>query len=91
MMSGLNSATLMRAHLKLNLLIRIRIICNIRHFLRNLESSWMIALLDLSPLSATYILVVLLLILIMNMLNNLCSCGPLARFESIALMIMFGV
>jgi hypothetical protein len=36
----------MRAHLKLNLLIRIHTIGNIRHFLRNLESPWMIALLD---------------------------------------------
>jgi hypothetical protein len=38
MMSDLNCATLMRAHLKLNLLVRIHTIGNIRHFLRNLES-----------------------------------------------------
>jgi hypothetical protein len=81
MMSGLNCATLMRAHLKLNLLIRICTIGNIRRFLRNLESSWMIALLDLSLLSVAYVIMVLLLILVMNVLNNCCML----------LMIIFGV
>jgi hypothetical protein len=38
MMSDLNCATLMRAHLKLNLFVRIHTIGNIRHFLINLES-----------------------------------------------------
>jgi hypothetical protein len=71
----------MRAHLKLNLLVRMRTIGNIRHFLRNLESPWMIAFLDLSLLSVAYVLVVLLLILTMNVLNNSCML----------LMIMFGV
>jgi hypothetical protein len=80
-MSGLNCATLMRARLKLNLLIRIRTIGNIRRFLRNLESSWMIALLDLSLLSVAYVIMVLLLILVMNVLNNCCML----------LMIIFGV
>jgi hypothetical protein len=41
----------------------------------------MTILLDLSPLSVTYVLVLLLLILIMNVLNNYC----------ILLMIKFGV
>jgi hypothetical protein len=68
-------------HLKLNLLVRTRTICNIRHFLRNLVSHWLIALLDLSPLLVTYALVVLLLILTMNVSN---SCFMLW-------MIMFGV
>jgi hypothetical protein len=81
MISSLNCVTLMRAHLKLNLLVRIRTIGNIRHFLRNLESPWMIAFLDLSLLSVAYVLVVLLLILTMNVLNNSCML----------LMIMFGV
>jgi hypothetical protein len=81
MMSGLNCATLMRAHLKLNLLTRIHTTGNIRCFIRNLESSWMIDLLDLSLLLVAYVFVVLLLILIMNVLNNCCML----------LMIMFGV
>jgi hypothetical protein len=63
----------MRAHLKLNLLIRIRTIGNIRHFLRNLESPGMIALLDLSLLLVAYVHVAFLLILIMNVLNNCCK------------------
>jgi hypothetical protein len=50
MMFGLNGAKLMRAHLKLNLLIRILRIGSIKPLLRNLESHWMIALLGLSPL-----------------------------------------
>jgi hypothetical protein len=71
----------MRVHLKLNLLIRILTIGNIRRFLRNLEIPWMIALLDLSLLSVAYVLVLLLLILTMNVLNNCCMHW----------MIMFGV
>jgi hypothetical protein len=71
----------MRARLKLNLLVRIRTIGNIRYFLKNLKSPWMIALLDLSLLSVAYVLVVLLLILTMNVLNNCCMPW----------MIMFGV
>jgi hypothetical protein len=70
MIFDLNCATLMRAHVKLNLLIRICTIGNIRRFLRNLESPWMIVLLDLSLLSVAYVLVVLLHILTMNVLNN---------------------
>jgi hypothetical protein len=72
MMYELNCATLMRTRLKLNILVRIRTVGNIRHFLRNLESPWMITLFDLSLLSAAYILVVLLHILTMNVLNNCC-------------------
>jgi hypothetical protein len=71
----------MRAHLKLNLLIRIRTIDNIRHFIRNLESLWMITFLDLNLLSVAYILMVLLHILIINVLTNCC----------IFLMILSGV
>jgi hypothetical protein len=41
-------------------------------FSQNLESPWMIALLTLSLLLATYVHVVLLLIMIMNVLNNCC-------------------
>jgi hypothetical protein len=59
--------------MKLNLLTRIRTIGNIRHFLRNLESLGMIALLDLSLLFVAYVHVAFLLILIMNVLNNCCK------------------
>jgi hypothetical protein len=72
MMSGLNCATLMRARPKLNLLIRICTIDNIRRFLKNLKSPWMIALLDLILLLVAYVLVVLLNILIMNVLSSCC-------------------
>jgi hypothetical protein len=71
----------MRARLKLNLLVRMRTIDNIRRFLINLESHWMIALLDLSVLSVAYVLVILLHILTMNLINNYCMF----------LMILFGV
>jgi hypothetical protein len=40
----------MRALVKLNLLVRILTIGNIKYLLRNLESHGMIALLGLSPL-----------------------------------------
>jgi hypothetical protein len=55
MMSSLNCATLMKARMKLNLIIRILTIGNLRHFLRNLESPWMIGLLYLSLLSVAYV------------------------------------
>jgi uncharacterized RDD family membrane protein YckC len=71
----------MRAPLRLSLRIEILIIYSTRLFLRNLVNRLMMALLDFSPLSVAYILVVLLLILIMNILNN---CFMF-------LMIMFGV
>jgi hypothetical protein len=69
-MSGLCYATLMRALLRLSLLIEILITGNTRLSLINLESPLMIALLVLSLLLAAYVHVVLLLILIMNVLNN---------------------
>jgi hypothetical protein len=72
MMFGLSCATHMRAFLRLSLHIEILIICNIRLFLKNLESLLMIALLALSRLLVAYVHVVLLLILIMNMLDNYC-------------------
>jgi hypothetical protein len=50
MIFDLNCVTLMRALVKLNLLIRIPTIGSIKSFLRNLESLLMIALLDLSRL-----------------------------------------
>jgi hypothetical protein len=81
MMSNLNCATVMMARLKLNLLVRIHPIGNIRYSLRNLESLWMVGLLDLSLLSVAYVLVILLHILTMNVLNNCCMF----------LMILFGV
>jgi hypothetical protein len=52
---------------------RYTTIGNIKLFLRNLESPWMIVLLDLNLLSVAYVLVVHLLILIMNVLNNCCT------------------
>jgi hypothetical protein len=72
MMFDLSCATHMRAFLILTLHIEILIICNIRFFLKNLESPLMIALLALSRLLVAYVHVVLLLILIMNMLDNCC-------------------
>jgi hypothetical protein len=48
MMFGLNCAILMRAHLKLNLLVRTPIIGSIRPFLRNLMNLLMIAVHGLS-------------------------------------------
>jgi hypothetical protein len=62
----------MRAPLKLSLRVEIFIIDSIRLFLRNLVNRLMIALLDLSSLSVTYTLVILLLILTMNVLTNCC-------------------
>jgi hypothetical protein len=50
MMFGINYAIFMRAHLKLNLLVRILTIGSTKPLLRNLQSPWMIALLGLSPL-----------------------------------------
>jgi hypothetical protein len=50
MMFGLNCALLMRALLRLSLLIKILTIGNIKPSLRNLENLLMIALLGLSPL-----------------------------------------
>jgi hypothetical protein len=71
-MFDLSCATHMRDFLILTLHIEILIICNIRFFLKNLESLLMIALLALSRLLVAYVHVVLLLILIMNMLDNCC-------------------
>jgi hypothetical protein len=79
-MFGLSCATHMRALLRFSLHIEIPITDSIRLSLRNLESLLMIALLALSRLLATYVHVVLLLILIMNVLNNCCML----------LMILFG-
>jgi hypothetical protein len=79
-MFDLSCATLMRALLRLSLHVEILITDSTRLSLRNLESPLMITLLALSLLLATYIHVVLLLILTMNMLNN---CYML-------LMIMYG-
>jgi hypothetical protein len=72
MMFDLSCATLMRALLRLSLHVEILITDSTRHFLINLKSSLMIALLVLSQLLAAYIHMVLLLILIMNVLNNYC-------------------
>jgi hypothetical protein len=79
-MFGLSCATHMRVLLRFSLHIEIPITDSIRLSLRNLESPLMIALLALSRLLATYVHVVLLLILIMNVLNNCCML----------LMILFG-
>jgi hypothetical protein len=81
MMFGLSFATLTRALSKLSHLVRTLTIDNIKSFLKNQESPYMIALLGLSLLWVTWDLVVLLLILIMNLLNNYCML----------LMIMCGV
>jgi hypothetical protein len=56
----------MRAPLRLSLHIEIFITGTTRLFLRNLVNSLMIVLLGLSPLSVSYVLVVQLHILIMN-------------------------
>jgi hypothetical protein len=72
MMHDLSCATLIMALLRLSLHAEIPITDSTRHFLRNLETPLMIALLVLSRLLAAYLHVVLLLILIMNMLNNYC-------------------
>jgi hypothetical protein len=79
-MSGLNCAILIRVLLRLSLLTKIFTIDNIKLSLRNLVNLLMTALLDLSPYCLTYILVVLLHILTMNVSN---SCFML-------LMIMYG-
>jgi hypothetical protein len=76
----LSCATPIRALLRLSLHVEILIIGSTRLFLRNLVNHLMIALLALRPLSITYVLVVLLLILTMNMLNIFSMC----------LMILFG-
>jgi hypothetical protein len=72
MMFDLSCATLMRALLRLSLHVEILLTGSTRLSLRNLESPLMSALLALSVLLATYVHVVLLLILIMNVLNNYC-------------------
>jgi hypothetical protein len=72
MMFDLNCAISIRALLRLTLHVEILIIGSTRLSLRNLENPMMIALLALSLLLATYVHVVLLLILIMNVLNNCC-------------------
>jgi hypothetical protein len=69
MMFGLSCATHMRALLRLSLHIEILITSSIRLSLRNLVNHLMIALLALSQLLATYVHVVPLLILIMNVLK----------------------
>jgi hypothetical protein len=50
MMFGLNFVIFMRALLKLSYLIRALTVDNIKHFLRNLESLYMTALLGISLL-----------------------------------------
>jgi hypothetical protein len=60
----------MRARLRLSLPIKILRIGSTKLSLRNPVNLLMTALLDLSPLSVAYILVVLLLILTMNMSNS---------------------
>jgi hypothetical protein len=80
MMFGLSCATHMRDLLRLSLHVEILIICSTRFFLRNLVNLLMIALLTLSRLLASYVLVVLLHILIMSVQNNCCML----------LMILFG-
>jgi hypothetical protein len=80
MMFGLSCATYMRTLLRLSLHIEIPITDSTRLSLKNLESPLMIALLALSPLLATYVLVVLLHALTMNVLS---SCY-------MHLMILFG-
>jgi hypothetical protein len=80
MMSGLNCAILIRVLLRLSLLTKIFTIDNTKLSFRNLVNLLMTALLDLSPYCLTYILVVLLHILTMNVSN---SCFML-------LMIMYG-
>jgi hypothetical protein len=62
----------MWALLRLSLHIEIPITYSTRLSLRNLESPLIIALLALSRLLATYVHVVLLLILVMNVLKNCC-------------------
>jgi hypothetical protein len=68
----LSCATHMRTLLRLSLHVEIPITDSTRLSLRNLKSLSMIALLILSRLLASYVHVVLLLILIMNVLNNCC-------------------
>jgi hypothetical protein len=70
----------MRALLRLSLRVEILTIGSTRLFLKNLVNHLMIILLGLSPLSVSYVLVINLHILIMNMLNNYCML----------LMILFG-
>jgi hypothetical protein len=72
MMSDLSCATPMMALLRLSLHVEIVITGSTILSLRNIESSFMIALLALSLLLEAYVHVVLLLIMIMNVLNNCC-------------------
>jgi hypothetical protein len=72
MMFGLNCATPISALLRLSPRVETPIIDSTRLFLRSLVNHLMTALLALSRLLVTYILVVLLHILIMSMLNNCC-------------------
>jgi hypothetical protein len=81
MMCSLNCAILIRALLILSLHIEILITGSTRLFLRNLVNRLMTALLDLTPLSVVYVLLVHLLILTMNVPNN----------YFILWMIMFGL
>jgi hypothetical protein len=62
----------MMALLRLSLHVEIVITGSTILSLRNIESSFMIALLALSLLLEAYVHVVLLLIMIMNVLNNCC-------------------
>jgi hypothetical protein len=94
MMYDLSCATHMRALLKLSLHLNIPITDSIRLSLINLESLSMIALLPLSHLLATYVHVVLLLILIMNVLNNcsmllmtLCGAWKLLLYRSLLILL----
>jgi hypothetical protein len=74
MMSGFNCAILIRALLRLSLLVKIVTIGSTKLSLRNLVNLLMITLLCLSSLWVAYVLVFLLYILIMNVLiNALCS------------------
>jgi hypothetical protein len=73
-MCDLNCIILMTALQRLSLRVEILTIDNIRLFLTNLESPWMTILLDLSPLSVAYVLVVHLHILIMNVLSSCYMC-----------------
>jgi hypothetical protein len=70
MISGLSCAILMRALLILSLHVTILIIGNTKLSLKNLVNLYMTALLDLSPLVVTYVLVVLLFILTINVPNS---------------------
>jgi hypothetical protein len=70
MISDLSCVILMRALLILSLHVTILIIGNTKLSLKNLVNLYMTALLDLSPLVVTYVLVVLLFILTINVPNS---------------------